>query len=34
VTYPRFSDAEMERRHGAIAGVMAEREVDHLLVCS
>jgi Xaa-Pro aminopeptidase len=30
--YPRFSDAEMRRRHEAIARVMAEREVDHLLV--
>jgi Xaa-Pro dipeptidase len=30
--YPRFSDAEMERRHAAVAAVMAEREVDHLLV--
>ena len=30
--YPRFSDAEMERRHAAVAAVMAEREVDHLLL--
>src|SRR5918911_2909544 len=30
--YPRFSDAEMERRHAAVAAVMAEREVEHLLV--
>ena len=30
--YPRFSDAEMERRHAAIADVMRERQVDHLLV--
>jgi len=30
--YPRFSDAEIERRRTAIARVMAEREVDHLLI--
>jgi Xaa-Pro dipeptidase len=30
--YPRFSDAEMERRHAAVAAVMAEREVQHLVV--
>jgi Xaa-Pro dipeptidase len=30
--YPRFSDAEMERRRRALAAAMAEREVDHLLV--
>jgi Xaa-Pro dipeptidase len=30
--YPRFSDAEMERRHAALAEVMAARDVDHLLV--
>jgi Xaa-Pro dipeptidase len=30
--YPRFSDAEMERRRAAIARVMAEREVEHLLI--
>jgi Xaa-Pro aminopeptidase len=30
--YPRFSEAEMERRRAAVAAVMAEREVDHLLV--
>jgi Xaa-Pro dipeptidase len=30
--YPRFSEAEMARRHAAVAAVMAEREVDHLLV--
>jgi Xaa-Pro dipeptidase len=30
--YPRFSAAEMQRRHTAIERVMAEREVDHLLV--
>ena len=31
--YPRFSDAEMARRRAALARVMAEAEVDHLLVC-
>jgi len=30
--YPRFSEAEMERRHAAVAAVMSEREVEHLLV--
>jgi Xaa-Pro aminopeptidase len=30
--YPRFSDAEMRRRHEAVAAAMAERGVDHLLV--
>src|SRR4051794_41557359 len=30
--YPRFSDAEMGRRHAALIGVMAERDVDHVLV--
>ena len=30
--YPRFSDAEMARRHDAVAEVMAGAEVDHLLV--
>jgi Xaa-Pro aminopeptidase len=30
--YPRFSDAEMDRRRAALVAVMAEREVDHLLV--
>ena len=30
--YPRFSDAEMERRHAAVAAVMAERDVEHMLV--
>ena len=30
--YPRFSDAEMARRRAAIEGVMAERDVAHLLV--
>jgi Xaa-Pro dipeptidase len=31
-SYPRFSDAEMARRHDALAAVMAEHEVDHVLV--
>jgi Xaa-Pro dipeptidase len=31
-SYPRFSDAEMARRHDALAGVMDEHEVDHVLV--
>jgi Xaa-Pro dipeptidase len=30
--YPRFSDAEYARRHQALARVMQERDVDHLLV--
>jgi Xaa-Pro dipeptidase len=30
--YPRFSDAEMERRRAAVVAVMAERDVAHLLV--
>jgi Xaa-Pro dipeptidase len=30
--YPRFSDEEMERRRAALAGVMAEHSVDHLVV--
>jgi Xaa-Pro aminopeptidase len=30
--YPRFSDAEMARRHEALATVMAERDVAHVLV--
>jgi len=29
--YPRFSDAEMKRRRDAMAAVMAERGVDHLV---
>jgi Xaa-Pro aminopeptidase len=29
--YPRFSDAEMERRRAALDGVMAERDVGHLI---
>jgi len=31
--YPRFSDAEMERRRAALLRVMEEAGVDHLLVC-
>src|SRR6266705_1286599 len=31
--YPRFSDAEMARRRSALARVMDEAEVDHLLMC-
>jgi Xaa-Pro aminopeptidase len=30
--YPRFSDAEMARRHEAVAAVMERCRVDHLLV--
>lgn len=30
--YPRFSDAEYARRHRALAALMAERGLDHLLV--
>ena len=30
--YPRFSDGEYARRHRALARVMQERDVDHLLV--
>lgn len=30
--YPRFSDAEYARRHQALARVMQERDVDHLLI--
>jgi Xaa-Pro aminopeptidase len=30
--YPRFSDAEYARRHAALARVMHERDVDHLLI--
>jgi Xaa-Pro aminopeptidase len=30
--YPRFSDAEMERRRAAVAEVMATHEVSHLVV--
>jgi len=31
--YPAFSDAEMVRRRAALAHVMAEAGVDHLLMC-
>jgi Xaa-Pro dipeptidase len=31
-SYPRFGDAEMTRRHEALAAAMAEREVEHALV--
>ena len=31
--YPRFSDAEMARRRAALARVMEEAGVDHLLMC-
>jgi Xaa-Pro aminopeptidase len=31
--YPRFSDAEMARRRAALAGVMQQAGVDHLLMC-
>jgi Xaa-Pro dipeptidase len=31
--YPRFSDAEMARRRTALARVMEEADVDHLLMC-
>jgi Xaa-Pro dipeptidase len=30
--YPRFSDAEYARRHEALARVMGQRDVDHLLI--
>lgn len=30
--YPRFSDAEMQRRHAEVEAAMREQEVDHLLV--
>ncbi|MEA3027979.1 MAG: hypothetical protein QOF91_3264 [Alphaproteobacteria bacterium] len=33
-SYPRFSDAEYERRHKALAGVMEAANVDHLLIVS
>jgi Xaa-Pro dipeptidase len=29
--YPRFSDAELRRRHDALAAVMAEHDVDHVV---
>jgi Xaa-Pro dipeptidase len=31
--YPRFSDREMERRHAAIKGALAESGCDHLVYC-
>jgi Xaa-Pro aminopeptidase len=31
--YPRFSDAEMARRRAALAAVMEQAGVDHLLMC-
>lgn len=31
--YPRFSDAEMARRRGAIGNLLAEFELDHLVYC-
>lgn len=31
--YPRFSEAEMARRHEAVAGLMRSAGVDHLLLC-
>ncbi len=31
--YPRYSDAEMERRRAAVAAAMAEAAVDHLVFC-
>jgi Xaa-Pro aminopeptidase len=30
--YPRFSDAELSRRHDALAVVMAEHEIEHVVV--
>jgi hypothetical protein len=33
-SYPRFSDAEYRRRHGALARVMEKADVDHLLIVS
>jgi len=30
--YPRFSDAEMRRRHEALEALIAEHELDHVLV--
>jgi Xaa-Pro aminopeptidase len=30
--YPRFSEAEYSRRHGALASVMQKHDVDHMLV--
>src|ERR1700753_3215211 len=31
--YPRFSDAEMRRRSGEIANLLAAADVDHLVYC-
>jgi Xaa-Pro dipeptidase len=31
-SYPRFSDAELERRRAALADVLREHDVDHVLV--
>ena len=31
--YPRFSDAEYDRRRALLAGVIAARGCDHLLIC-
>jgi Xaa-Pro dipeptidase len=31
--YPRFSDAEMQRRRAAIAGLLLEARADHLVYC-
>jgi Xaa-Pro dipeptidase len=31
--YPRFSDAEMQRRRAAIAGLLLEAGLDHLIFC-
>jgi Xaa-Pro dipeptidase len=31
--YPRFSDAEMQRRRAAVAGLLLEAGVDHLVFC-
>jgi len=31
--YPRFSDSEMQRRHAAVAALLAEHDCDHLLFC-
>src|SRR5580698_2207673 len=31
--YPRFSDAEMQRRRAAMAGLLLEAGLDHLVYC-
>ena len=31
--YPRFSDAEMQRRRAAMAGLLLEAGLDHLVFC-